>query len=320
MATMTPLQYAKNYWEMQVPIVDDTSEKVKEWVTVRVDSYRLKADDAAMRDFMDKARPRVDQKVGNRTVSESLTVFVKTSQGKDESKTFADKFTLADSAKDPFQGKGSPEDVQVTLQLAVRFGVITPANKAAIQAYCDTDHLGLDCNGFIGNYIRHGLQKEPWDVDPHGNSTVIEANSSINQIMSFCTPIKSLEEIVKAPNRSYVLALVDAGNGRIRDYADNPVGHIMITEPGPVIYRPWQAWGGGFGGVNYNNVLARRVVESTGAPEMVASLQRSGFAGLVTSEYLLLAEDKRSRFTIFTVYRASKAKTVQVRIAAVPGT
>jgi hypothetical protein len=320
MATITPLQYAKNYWEMQVPIVDDTTEKVKEWVTVRVDSYRLKADEAAMRDFMDKARPRVDQKVGNRTVSESLTVFVKTSQGKDETKTYADKFTLADNAKDPFQGKGSPEDVQVTLQLAVRFGVIQPATKAAIQAYCDTDHLGLDCNGFIGNYIRHGLQKEPWDIDPHGNNAVIEANSSINQIMSFCTPVSSLEEIVRAPNRSYVLALVDAGTGRIRDYGDSPVGHIMITEPGPVLYRPWQAWAGGFGGVNYNNVLSRRVVESTGKHEMVASLQRSGFEGLVTSEYLLLAEDKRRHFTIFTVHRGSKAKTVQVRIAAVPGT
>ena len=41
MATITPLQYAKNYWEMQVPIVEDTTEKVKEWVTVRVDRLDL---------------------------------------------------------------------------------------------------------------------------------------------------------------------------------------------------------------------------------------------------------------------------------------
>ena len=70
MATITPLQYAKNYWDMQVPIVDDTTEKVKEWVTVRVDSYRLKADEAAMNDFMSKARPRLDQKDGRKRVSE----------------------------------------------------------------------------------------------------------------------------------------------------------------------------------------------------------------------------------------------------------
>ena len=313
MATTTPLQYAKNYWDMQVPIVDDTTEKVKEWVTVRVDSYRLKADEAAMNDFMSKARPRLDQKDGRKRVSESLTVFIKTSQGTDDTKTYADRFALAENAKDPFYGKGCPEEVQVTLQLAIRFGVIQPT-KEAIQAYCNTDHLGLDCNGFIGNYIRHGLQKAPWHVDPAKTDRSIQANSAINAIMAHCTPVSSVEEIVRAPNRSYVLALVDAATGRIRDYADSPVGHIMITEPGPILYRPWQVWAGGFGGVGYNNVLALRVVEATGKHEMVSEVQR---LRPVSSEYLILVRSGAT--TIFTVHRGS-AKTVQVRIAAVPGT
>ncbi len=319
MATTTPLQYAKNYWDMQVPIVDDATEKVKEWVTVRVDSYRLKADEVAMKDFMSKARPRLDQKDGRQKVSESLTVFVKTSQGVAETKIYADRFALAANAKDPFYGKGSPEDVQVTLQLAVRFGVIQPT-KQAIEAHCDIDHLGLDCNGFVGNYIRHGLQKATWHVDPTETDSSINANSSINAIMTHCKPVVSVEEIVRSPGRVYVLALVDAATGRIRDYADSPVGHIMITEPGPIAYRPWKVWTGGFGGVNYNNVPALRVVEATGKLDMVSSLKRSGFEGLVSSEYLILAEDKRRQFTIFSVHRGSKAKTVHVRIASVPGT
>jgi hypothetical protein len=324
MSTMTPMQYAEKYWRLQVPIFDDATSQVKEWVTVRVDSYRLKADEAAMNDFMSKARPRLDQKDGKKNVSESLTVFVKTTQGNDDQRTYADRFALAANAKDPFYGKGCPEEVQVTLQLALRLGVIQAkpgeSPQQAIQAYCNTDHLGLDCNGFVGNYIRHGLQGVSWHSDPGKNSSDIEANSTINSIMKHCTPIASVEEIVKAPHRSYVLALVDSSTGRIRDHGDDPVGHIMISEPGPLAYRPWNVWTGGFGGVNYNNVLALQVIESTGKNEMVSSLRRTGFEGLVRSDYLILEEDKRPRFTIFKVHRGSKAKTAHVRIAAVPGT
>jgi len=323
MATMTPMQYADNYWKLQVAIVDDATEKVKEWVTVRVDSYRLGADEKAMNDFMSKVRPRLDQKDGKKKVSESLTVFVKTTQGTEDRKVYADRFALAENAKDPFYGKGCPEEVQVTLQLALRLGVIQAkpggSVQEAIQAYCSTDHVGLDCNGFIGNYIRHGLQGAPWHIDPKGSSS-IEANSTINSIMTHCTPISSVEDIVRAPNRSYVLALVDVHSGRIRDHADSPVGHIMISEGGPLVYKPWPVWAGGFGGVSYNNVPALQVVESTGKHEMVPSLKRTGLEGLVKSEYLILEEDKRRHFTIFTVHRGSKAKTVHVRIAAVPGT
>jgi len=261
----------------------------------------------------------LDQKDGNRKVSESLTVFVKTTQGTEERRTYADRFALAENAKDPFYGKGCPEDVQVTLQLAVRLGIIEPTQEA-VQAYCSTDHVGLDCNGFIGNYIRHGLQEAPWHSDPAKGDSSVQANSSINAIMALGTPIRSVEEIVRAPFRSYVLALVDPGSGRIRDYGDSPVGHIMISEPGPLAYRPWRVWAGGFGGVGYNNVPALQVVESTGKAHMVSRLKRTGFEGLVSSEYLILEEDKRRHMTIFTVHRGSKSQTVHVRIAAVPGT
>src|SRR5205814_1086348 len=126
-------------------------------------------------------------------------------------------------------------------------------------------------------YIRHGVQGVAWHSDPAKGDASIQANSSINEIMTRCTPISSVEEIVRAPNRSYVLALVDVSTGRIRDYADSPVGHIMISESGPVVYRPWHVWAGGFGGVGYNNVPALQVVEATGKYEMVPSLKRTGF-------------------------------------------
>jgi hypothetical protein len=212
----------------------------------------------------------------------------------------------------------------VTLQLAVRLGVIQPKSgetiQKAIQEYCDRDRLGLDCNGFIGNYIRHVLQDLPWHSDPGKDSRDIEANSLINSIMAYCAPITSTDQIVKAPQRSYVLAWVDPHTGRIKDNKDSPPGHIMITQPGPATFQPWNVWAGGFGGVNYNNVPALHVVESTGKDGMVASLKRSGYEGLVHSWYLLLEENKSTRFTIFKVHRGSKAQTMDVRIAAVPGT
>jgi hypothetical protein len=120
MASLTPKGYAENYWNLQVPIVDDATERVKEWVTVRVDSYRKGAHEAAMNDFMSKARPRLDQKDGKKKVDESITVHVKTVYGNEEQRTYTDRFMLAANAKNPFYGKGCPEEVQVTLQLAVR--------------------------------------------------------------------------------------------------------------------------------------------------------------------------------------------------------
>jgi hypothetical protein len=49
-------------------------------------------------------------------------------------------------------GKGAPEDYQLALEWAVRSGKITNVNQATLQTYCD-DHLGIDCSGFVTNYL-----------------------------------------------------------------------------------------------------------------------------------------------------------------------
>ena len=235
MATITPLQYAKNYWDMQVPM-STTRPKLKEWVTVRVDSYRLKADEAGDERLHVQGPaapgPEGRQEEGQREpdrLHQDVT-------GNRRHQTFADRFAFAEDAKDPFYGNGCPEEVQVTLRLAIRFGVIQPT-KEAIQAYCNTDHLGLDCDGFIGNYIRHGLQKAPWHVDPAKTDRSIQANSAINAIMAHCTPVSRWRKSCEPRTGATSWPLADAGTGRIRDYADSPVGHIMITEPGPITGR-----------------------------------------------------------------------------------
>ncbi len=50
-----------------------------------------------------------------------------------------------------YMGKGSPEDLALTLRLVNRYGLASAAR--GLQGYSD-DYLGLDCNGFVGNYTK----------------------------------------------------------------------------------------------------------------------------------------------------------------------
>lgn len=50
-----------------------------------------------------------------------------------------------------FIGKGSPTHIQQAVRLAVAFGLIE-GTQAAIQDYCNRN-IGLDCSGFVGNYL-----------------------------------------------------------------------------------------------------------------------------------------------------------------------
>ena len=54
-----------------------------------------------------------------------------------------------------FVGKGTPGDIAGTLRLALRYGLVKP-DTASLQAYCDT-YIGLDCSGFVGNYLNEAL-------------------------------------------------------------------------------------------------------------------------------------------------------------------
>ena len=49
-------------------------------------------------------------------------------------------------------GKGAPGDYELALEWAVRSGKIPNATQASIQTYCD-EHLGIDCSGFVTNYL-----------------------------------------------------------------------------------------------------------------------------------------------------------------------
>lgn len=49
-------------------------------------------------------------------------------------------------------GKGAPQDYELALEWAVRSNKIPTVTPATLQTYCD-EHLGIDCSGFITNYL-----------------------------------------------------------------------------------------------------------------------------------------------------------------------
>ena len=49
-------------------------------------------------------------------------------------------------------GKGAPQDYELALEWAVRSRKIPNVTQAALQTYSD-EHLGIDCSGFVTNYL-----------------------------------------------------------------------------------------------------------------------------------------------------------------------
>jgi hypothetical protein len=310
---MSPLQYADKYRNLEVYLYTDAQAKAAtggglppggSWHTVNVDSYRLGLKKAwqstqnSIEVFKSKVRPHLNEK------HESITVWVKTIGGDLVSKTYTDRYALAENVNDPFYGKGSPEEVQVVLQLAVRYGVF-PIEK--VQIYCDNGNIGLDCNGFVGNYLRHVVQGLPWDSDARSKEekkTEFDANTLIKNIMGFSgrtTPVKSLEEIAQHPHAVYLLGMAHE-NGILHDQgrnADGSVshGHIMISEPGALWDR--------------KDVVVPGVGKVPAAIEMQV-IESTGGDGLVDSTYFLYGGNK---FHAFTAHRGVKNARMTVRVA-----
>lgn len=49
-------------------------------------------------------------------------------------------------------GKGAPADYALAIEWAVRSKKITSVSQTSLQTYFD-DHLGIDCSGFVTNYL-----------------------------------------------------------------------------------------------------------------------------------------------------------------------
>ena len=292
MAMMTPFQYAQNYWVLPVPLVDDAGE-LKGWDFAKVSKYRLanpinaagepeKYDamtTSSLHEFESKinlfAKPKED---------EEIIIYTKDLNGNLKTTSFkrGEKNRLLRLSKRAIWGKGTPEECQITLQLLYRFGVAT--NIQQLRQYCNDGKIGLDCNGFVGTYMRDCLGKK------------VDENTTILDLWQNGIPVKSFDEIKNF--NVYVLAMVGTNGTVIARIAEGKHGHIMITSPTNMDMI----------GVREGKVYQRlNVVESTGGK------------GLIESDYLLLEEEKAGgkNTGVFKVHRGSKNEIMRVRMSRV---
>ena len=137
---MTPWEYAQRYLPVEIPGPAGTP------IRVEIRRYRLGAPKAAKDQLLSRVSDHFSKHKTDKAYRLTLTI-----NGQPEQ--FASWRDLGYFLQAPFIGKGSPEDCQLVLQLALLTGY---KSAGELQGWAD-DNLGLDCNGFVGNYLHRHL-------------------------------------------------------------------------------------------------------------------------------------------------------------------
>jgi hypothetical protein len=195
-----------------------------------------------------------------------------------------------------FKGKGSPEACQAVLQMAHHWGLAPD-----VQLYADTA-MGLDCNGFVGNYIWHVLRGNPW-TDLGARDSNLGPDAPINHGYFEHYQAKLLDRWEALDTaKMYIMMEVGKNDQVINGGGDDvsSAGHIVITQPNERNER---------GGKDPKKTFAVMSVEATGGhtPE-----------GLWKSWYTCPSYDSKTK--IFSINREDMDaghKQMRVMIAAV---
>jgi hypothetical protein len=77
-------------------------------------------------------------------------------------------------------GKGAPQDYVLALEWAVRSRKISTVTQASLQTYCD-EHLGIDCSGFVTNYLA-ACGKRTYSSETMRNTSAASYFSAANAV------------------------------------------------------------------------------------------------------------------------------------------
>jgi hypothetical protein len=266
---MTPSEYAARYLPVMVPT--DGPDKP---VPVKISHYRLPsgAGEREKQNFVD-ALNRYRAAQGKNFV---LQVYIN-----GEALEIMESKEFGHHVYRPFLGKGSPEECQLVLQLAVLTNYKTADQ---LQGWAD-NALGLDCNGFVGNYVFHEWMGNDWDVQPPNDGHDNYFNGPTADIDTLFHLASGPHEehalddldLVK-PHDTYLVARVD-GSGKVIAGAaatrGGLPGHLAITEPGQIQRRFMKdspdKCNRDFAGLDMCDHLALRTVESAGPTNGVGS-------------------------------------------------
>jgi hypothetical protein len=233
MGKLTPAQYAKRY----LPVMVMASGSAEAY-PITVDRYRIGDPPPAKDQLWSAVKAHfASEQRKNRNYRLELIV-------NRQLVTVSSAQEILRAVVNPFSGKGSPEDVQVALQLAVKLGVV-PAGR--LQMWADAN-IGLDCNGFVGNYIYREILDHAWRDAPGDSETGPAADIAtiFNNVAGRNHPAALTEVADIDVTRPHVIVRVDASGNVIAGGPEalkaGKVGHIAITEPGqvqnPVIRDP----------------------------------------------------------------------------------
>lgn len=179
----------------------------------------------------------------------------------------------------PFVGKGAPEHCQLVLQLIQYLEPDTDPQK-----YAD-DNLGLDCNGWTGNYIRHGFGSANWQ--DHGiNGSGVNPETLVKDFLDTNQPrrVKNWADLVAGT--PYVLVRTDTLGQVITTNSGSDIGHVLITDLAKT-------------GGTTTATTAIHIVEATGTHQPPADTTRDFGGGLVTSDYKLVQELNKGKNNAF---------------------
>lgn len=218
---MTPMEYEARYKTLPVEFIATDNAPV----TLSITKYRLGGTNGEGRALVNAAR---DYLARQQKQSSDFTLALIVNG---QPATFGMWHVLEPHIRRPFSGKGSPEDCQIVAQMAVLLNRTSAAN---LQTYCD-NNIGLDCNGFVGNFLWHGRANKNW-MDLLGERD-LGPEMSIDGFFDKGRPIGGLDKI--QPGELNIFGLVSSTTFRIIPVAIwNPngtlkeAGHIVATEPG----------------------------------------------------------------------------------------
>lgn len=236
----TPAEYAARYENIAVPSLDGSGDLA---TGIVVDRYLL-----GVRAGGFDERVRLERKIQKDLAirrktdkSARISICVHTPGGLEErSYDSLDHNNASDQLwkllSYPYVGKGSPEGIQAILQLAAVELPGSPAivDPARFQDYC-TKWLGLDCNGLVGNYLRHQWAGIDWS-DSTTTKSGLDPNTDIKTIWDSFSGIERSSAADVNFKELNLLVMVDSAGKIIPGGAKGGYGHILISQPHEIEY------------------------------------------------------------------------------------
>jgi hypothetical protein len=232
MPALTPLEFANKYRRLHTFMYpQELPEGVAPgyapptgWTSTPVEHYRLGRSNWWHMFWKQDIAPRLGK---------SLRLIVRNMHGHDQELEL-DPHQLARHFYPPFVGKGSPEQAQIAIQLTYRYRRVT----TPLPDFLKADFIGLDCNGFVGNYIQRVVYGwgQSWtffnnDKDP-GPTTVMSG------IVQTCCDKQITSTTQLNPQEIYIFVLCEADGMIIDPGKKHAYGHVMITNPKSLIPLP----------------------------------------------------------------------------------